>query len=204
MKRDCFIPDCISFIHSFTLYGRFLRSDWESLLEGGCTSLAVPYPAGWGTGHCCHCEHRVGLGGCREETTTEEAFKSVLFSLKKTHSASLTFNKIRGIKEGNDMPWFSHLVFPLHSWRVAIIFNTRFHLITFQLNLLSGLPMSTSISPRCLVLLWAGFLLSSEHSECHSKSYQNLMGCSRALTGHHHLFLTAMSQCLIRSLLLLP
>lgn len=104
MKRDCFIPDCISFIHSFTLYGRFLRSDWESLLEGGCTSLAVPYPAGRGTGHCCHCEHRVGLGGCREETTTEEAFKSVLFSLKKTQSASLTFNKIRGIKEGNNMP----------------------------------------------------------------------------------------------------
>lgn len=46
MKRDCFIP--LSFIHSFTLCGRFLCSDWERLLEGGCPSLAVPYPAGQG------------------------------------------------------------------------------------------------------------------------------------------------------------
>lgn len=47
-------------IHSFTLHSRFLCSDWEKLLEGGCTSLTDPYPAeqgtdvtdntGWGSG----------------------------------------------------------------------------------------------------------------------------------------------------------
>lgn len=60
-----------------------------------------PFPSR--IGHCCHYEHRVGLRGSRERSTTEGALKSV-FSLKKTHSVSLTFNKIRSIKEGNDMP----------------------------------------------------------------------------------------------------
>lgn len=59
IKRDCLIPNRISFIHSFTLHGRFLCRDWEKLLEGGCT-FTVPYLAeqgtdvtvntGWGSG----------------------------------------------------------------------------------------------------------------------------------------------------------
>lgn len=62
-----------------------------------------------------------GAQGSREKNTTEGVLKSAFFSLKKTHSVSLTFNKTRGIKEGNDVPRILHLVFPLHSWRVAII-----------------------------------------------------------------------------------
>lgn len=59
MKSDYFIFNCISSVHSFTLYGRLLCNDWEGLLEGGCTSLAVPYPTGWGT-DCLRSEHSTG------------------------------------------------------------------------------------------------------------------------------------------------
>lgn len=55
---------------------------------------------------------------------------------------------------------------------LPLFFITHFHPITFQLNLLSGFLMSLSVSPWYLVLLWTGFLLSSEHFQCHAKSYQ--------------------------------
>lgn len=81
MKSDYYISNCISFVHSFTLFGRLLRSDWKGLLEGCCTSLAVPYPIAQGT--VATLNTGWGKEGAREECTTGEALKLVVFSLKE-------------------------------------------------------------------------------------------------------------------------
>lgn len=90
MKSDYYISNRISFAHSFTLFGRLLCSDWEGLLEGCCTSLAVPYPIPQGT--VATLNTGWGKEGSREECTTAEALKLVFFfSLKEDTQYQLHF-----------------------------------------------------------------------------------------------------------------
>lgn len=65
------------------------------------------------------------------------------------------------MKAGKDMPWFSHLAFPLHSWRVDILY---YPFSSYNLSAESAeWPSYESISSWYLVFLCAGFFLSSEH-----------------------------------------